>query len=164
MTMPLSRLASRLLLCSFIALGLTACDSSDDEDDGGNPAIVGNWIEDIEDDSDYDDYLLITASGSEFRIGFAEHDRGAECFWVENEGDRIVPLGGNRYRFVDDDRENPDDEEFTMTVSGNTLTISGEDDDEEFTSTWERSSRTNFTPECEDEGDRAPSTRSSVVR
>ena len=149
-------------LCALLALGLTACDSDDDEN-GGSNAIVGNWIEDIEDDSQYDDYLRISASGDEFRVGFAEHDRGEECFLIDDEGDRLVPRGGNRYDFVDDDRENPDDAELTITVSGNTMTIRATDDDESATSTWERSSRTDFTPECED-GDRAPGSRTGVLR
>lgn len=160
MTTLLLGRASRLSLCAFLAFSLTACDS--DSDNGGNAALVGNWVE-ADDDSEYDDYLLISAAGDDYRVGFAEHDTDNECFWVENGGDRLVPQGGNRYNFVDSDREDPDDAELTITISGNTMTITAEDGDEEATSTWERSSRTDFTPVC-DEGDRAPAGSRNALR
>lgn len=151
----------KLLMMSLLAL--TACGGgsgdgdTDGEFTGGGDAskLVGVWDATTDEGVDGVDeyYISIDSEGfvSAFDYAGDSYDDWGDCYWIGIDVAQLSALGNNRYLSTPADLED-EEVEMVITVSGNTLTMRGVDDDPEDASNMVRSSRnvSSFTPRCLD--------------
>lgn len=96
-------------------------------------------------------YIAIDSEGFVSTYDYAgdSYDDWGDCYWIGIDVAQLSALGNNRYLSEDSEDE---EEELVITVSGNTMTIRGVDDDPDDASSMVRSSRnlSSFTPDCVD--------------
>jgi len=125
------------LVALSLPLTLTACDSADDDSASGDiAALVGMWAFDDDDEDGY--YVEFTRDA---RVkGWVRYQGPHGCFGRDGEEEsRIEALGNNRYAITWTNSDGTvERSEATITVSGNRMTVVGQDGGETYTSTLTR--------------------------
>jgi hypothetical protein len=138
----MNKLHLLLLFVALSAVAFVGCDSNDDDDDDYS-AVLGRW-EALDTEDQDDTYLNISDDEIVAHYFVAEEDGGTDCF--ERETLNVVSRDGNEWTLRDTDttatviiRRDGDDLETVISESGFS-----------FTTRFDRSTRTDFTPLCDE--------------